>query len=122
MQNNLQVRYDDIHMARKREAYEMTLLGQRITVKTHLSPDQMKDLVVLIESQFQQVKDQASLNAPLQKLHLLSMLSIAEKYFTLRAQVENFRKEVSGEIKTIKKFIDRFNQETIAEGPARDAN
>ena len=102
-------------MSKEQEAYDLMLLGQKIAVKTNLSPEDMKDLVVMIESQFNQVKKQASPNAPSQKLHLLAMLSIAEKYIKLRAQVEKFRKEVAGEVGNMKSYIDRFNQETISE-------
>jgi hypothetical protein len=103
-------------MTRKaKEAYDMMLLGQRIAVKTHLSPDEMKDLVVLIESQFNQVKTQASGQVPQQKLHLLAMLSIAEKYIALRTRSEKFRKEVVGELRSLKTYIERYNRQSLHE-------
>ncbi len=95
-------------MKRDLEAYEMMLLGQRVGVKTRLSPDKIKDLVVLIEDQYNKIKQQASPNAPVQKLHLLAMLSVAEKYMSLKAQVDQFRKNVTGEISSMKKYVNQF--------------
>lgn len=91
----------------QKEAYEILLLGQNINVKTHLNPEEIRQLVVLIEDQVSTLKKQNSNLTP-QKLHLLALMAVAEKYIFLRTQVESFRKELSSEIATLKDYLERF--------------
>lgn len=97
----------------QKETYELALLGHTISVKTSLSPEEIRQVVVLIEDQVSEIKKQNSNLAP-QKLHLLALMAVAEKYISLRSQIDQFKVEMGQEVAHLKQYVEGFIQNNAA--------
>lgn len=100
----------------QKETYELALLGHTISVKTSLSHEEIRQVVVLIEDQVAEIKKQNSNLVP-QKLHLLALMAVAEKYIALRSQLDGFKSEIGQEISHLKQYVEQFIQNNIALDP-----
>jgi cell division protein ZapA (FtsZ GTPase activity inhibitor) len=93
----------------EKKAYEIVVLGNTINVKTSLSPDEIRQLVIILEEQVSEIKKSNS-NLPPQKLYLLGMMAMAEKYLGLKSQVDHFKSEISSEVGHLKEYVEQFIQ------------